>query len=216
MKSHPMLFSGPMVRALLDGRKAQTRRIVKDAMTVRSQFAKGPEHIEGKVWSWRDRRDGTVMCKFAEIPIQVGDTIWVREAFRGSPDYDKTPPKEWAHWPVHYEADGSPIIDNSGKLRPPIHMPRWASRITLRVTDVRVERLQDISETDAKAEGLEKREGYECSTQNDYDCDWCAVQNDSFMGDPKTAFKLLWNSINGDGAWDENPWVVAYTFEATA
>ena len=137
---------------------------------------------------------------------QPGDMLWVREAWRVHKSYDVLNAARV------YGAMGGDVAycvdylatprneDFWGRGRPSIHMPRWASRITLRITDVRVERLQAISEDDARAEGCP------------YPPEWAG----RFMDRDETAktwFKSIWNTINGPGAWDANPWVWAISFE---
>ena len=186
MTDKPILFSAPMIRALLDGRKTQTRRVLKPQ----------PDDLyEGQVPR--------------QLHVAIGDRLWVREAHYLTDDGDN----EYAV----YAADEDDVrahntklqrmgstIDEAlwrqhAKLRPSIHMPRWASRLTLIVTDVRVQRLQEISEEDATAEGWGG---------------WLDSQtSDGFDGNgPRTWFHKLWDSINGPDAWDRNDWVVAYTF----
>lgn len=198
MADRPILFSAPMVRALLDGRKTQTRRILKPQPT---------SHVWRHGWSLEDGATWSDKTTTRKIPFWAGDRLWVREAFRGSKGYDTYPPRGWSHWPVHYEADGAPDprdeLEMNGRLRPGIHMPRWASRLTLIVTDVRVEQLQEISEADAIAEGVERdSDGWRDYLMPQTQC--CASATDSY--------RTLWDSINGAGAWEANPWVAAYTF----
>lgn len=202
MADRPVIFSGPMVKALLEGRKSQTRRILK---------SQPPEWVtrmchEGRN-GWIGSGDGHGVLM--HVPYAVGDRLWVREAFRGSKDYDAYPPREWSHWPVHYEADGAPDprdeVGENGKLRSPIHMPRWASRLTLTVTDVRVERLQEISEADAQAEGFP-------ISWDGKPYDPPSPQEDSWQGYGRASMSLYWNSIHVPGAWDANPWVCAISF----
>ena len=186
MKERPILFSGPMVRAILEGRKTQTRRIVKVneagqwvCHAVRSCL--NPEE------SWQ--RD--VMA--SECPYgKPVDRLWVREAWC---HYDLWRPGPNGYGRICYRASGDePIASFSNvkpdRWRPSIHMPRWASRITLEVVSVRVERLQDISAKDAIAEGC---------------CD-------PTSSTPKRAFEWLWKSINGPGSWEANPWVWVVEF----
>lgn len=193
MADKPILFSAPMIRALISGRKTQTRRVLK----------RQPEKNEAGLWVFRHKR-GFVQCgyPFDNLMMPVidaaapGDRLWVREAWRGCAQMDGVKPSEMsAHEPIRYEADGALREDacamiQPGRLRSSLHMPRAFSRLTLTVTNVRVERLQDISTTDARAEG--------CSNafRVPYVCD----------------FAKLWKSINGPGAWAENPWVAAYSF----
>lgn len=193
MTERPILFSAPMVRAILAGTKTQTRRVVKP------------------------RKDRDLGCELAacELAGEVnggeyrnaycspGDRLWVREAWR-----------DWSDAAWHYAADGlvlpkqrdrglaamlssrAPFTWESYRWRPSIHMPRWASRITLEVTGVRVERLQGISEADAMAEGaapvLVPPDGGSCPHVEGY--------------------RDLWESINGTGSWDANPWVWVVEF----
>ncbi|RVL05138.1 hypothetical protein CN151_10875 [Sinorhizobium meliloti] len=184
MTDRPILFSAPMVRALLDDRKTQTRRTLKPQ----------PDNIlEGQIPR--------------QLRIAIGDRLWVRESFRGSKGYDAYPPSTWSHWPVHYEADCAPDprdeLEMNGRLRPGIHMPRWASRLALIVTDVRVERLQDISEADAMAEGIEQ----DSDGWRDY-----LMPHTQCCGNAIDSYGTLWDHINGAGAWEANPWVAAYSF----
>lgn len=203
-KSRPILFSAPMVRALLDGRKTQTRRMVK------------PQPIQdagGKVYRWISRgRDVNVehmnaaMCPYG-VP---GDRLWVKHGHWLKPASDLTEAIAWSpEFPcaVHRDYRGtwtsdiaSPQsdIDKHGgfRKRPSIHMPRWASRITLQVTSVRVERVQDISEADAVAEGMKPR------PSEPYDC----------MDDPREQYRFLWDEINGKGSWESKPWVWVIEF----
>lgn len=202
MKSRPILFNGAMVRAILDGRKTQTRRILKgvpgdvDDLRVEechpTRIDRYGEAYPGTPVLGATTRDGEWMqaCPFGE----VGDEMWVRETHSwNDPDYEEQdradaigrPRDAFGRWCWYRATDGE--ID--GPWRPSIHMPRWASRITLRITDVRVERLQSISEADAIAEGVEHR------------------------GLPQIAFANFWESINGAGSWDVNPWVWAISFE---
>lgn len=190
MTDRPIIFSAPMVNAILSGRKSMTRRILKpqppEGLMPEGMAIAGEAQPVGARWS-------------------RGDRLWVREAFRGGAGYDAYPPREWSHWPVSYEADPleARIGLDVGRLRPSIHMPRWASRLTLIVTDVRVQRLQDISNEDAIAEGTEPHghafTGY-------------GKQSDVWMA-PYYSFAILWTSIHGPDAWDANPWVAAISFE---
>lgn len=166
MADRPILFSAPMVKALLDGRKTQTRRILK------------PQPIG---FDWYDLK-----CK---PRFKVGDRLWVRETWNnaiGSSDepYFKATVAEDTDWTAEERAN---LV-----WRPSIFMPRWASRLTLTVTDVRVERLQDISEEDAIAEGVP-----------------AGLEHIHGPG----GYRDIWETINGAGSWAANPWVVAITFD---
>ena len=185
MKQRPILFSGPMVRALLDGSKTQTRRVAK---------AKHLSWIEGSVLNFLDG-------KWNQRPLpygKTGDQLWVREGWRTFMELDKVAPKNIpAGTSVWYDAqDDVPFHPSCfGKGRPSIHMPRWASRITLEITGVRVERLHDITRGDAMAEG-------------------CPFPNMADGDDPRKWYSDLWNSINGTDSWDLNPWVWVIEFKA--
>lgn len=216
MTDRPILFSAPMVRALLSGIKTQTRRTLPPHIVRYGEFdgpglyhptvirkgeeAPGPETYG--IWA----RDGAWASK---LPIRPCDRLWVREAWRAGKGYDAYPPREMSHWPVHYEADGKPEADDdmgmNGRMRASMHMPRWASRLTLTVTDLRVQRLQEISEADAISEGVSPLASgrYHCGFDED---------GEITCKSPITAYAWLWNRINGDDAWGTNPWVVAYSF----
>ncbi|MFP5078259.1 hypothetical protein ACLE20_13205 [Rhizobium sp. YIM 134829] len=213
MADKPILFSAPMVRALLDGRKTQTRRGLNPQPSLTS-FS-GTSYI-GK--------DG----KGHSLRISVGDRLWVREAWRTQKAFDEQSPSEivsefedeWGEPAIttFYEADGR-CDDHSvhlwqqsqlGRLRASMHMPRCASRLTLIVTGVRVERLRDITREDAIAEGLVKMP-LAPARAVEMGCDW-GFEGDSRHGSPVSAYAALWDSINGEGAWNANPWVAVYSF----
>lgn len=193
MKYRPILFSGPMVRAILEGRKTQTRRVAKMTASCHVKEPRGHRR-----WHPADP-EATLACPYG----QPGDRLWVRETHAPQADC-------WGAWGkemecyndgpkpiIHYRADGGePFIE---KWHPSIHMPRWASRITLEVTDVRVQRLQDISEEDAQAEGADQ---YRHPVHPNRE----ALRH-------VDGFHELWNSINGSGSWEANPWVWALSFK---
>ncbi len=202
MADKGILFSAPMVRALWDGRKTQTRR----ALTVQppepctfAGFYSVP--LSG---AFQCRFQGETTMHTQRLPYAPGDRLWVREAWRASKDYDAYPPREISPWPVHYEADGKPDprdeLGMNGRYRHARFMPRWASRLTLIVTDVRVQRLQEISTDDVIAEGVS--------------LPWVQGGTLAMMaqGIAKDGYRSLWNSLHGPDAWDANPWVVALTF----
>ncbi len=220
MTDRPILFSAPMVRALLDGRKTQTRRLINFPGAEKvMDFVKVATDDEGRpVYEMKDaagqfltRPAGKGLVDYHFSPrIGIGDRLWVRETWQGLSVGDYLPTKS-SQCEVRYAAT-DPCADLDAEARgypwrPSIFMPRWASRLTLIVTDVRVERLQDISEKDARAEGVDvasadpKWPGY-----RDYGND--AVMNPAAKG----SYRTLWDSINGAGAWAVNPWVAAYTF----
>lgn len=183
-KSRPILFSGAMVRAILDGRKTQTRRVIKPVQP----------RDDGM---WPAGRDPVPDCPYG----QVGDLLWVRETWRTESDcYNDLAPGELSgEETILYAADADWGSNRTvGRSRPSIHMPRWASRLTLRVMDVRVERLQAISAADAIAEG--------CAPVplHSLDCDSIS---------PVQEYRALWGHINGRGSWAANPWVWVVSFE---
>lgn len=189
MKERGMIFNGEMVRAILDGRKTQTRRIMKNQPA--GDYPDTPALIRsvggGFQWYGHYGESGIFNCPFGA----VGDRIWVRETwnkygglltYRADYDWIEDMKKEMA------------CHESYPKWHPSIHMPRWASRITLEITGVRVERLNDISECDAKAEGAPT----EC----------CVIGDKHFLG-----FRSLWKSIYGDESWRSNPWVWVIEFK---
>lgn len=194
-----------MVRALLAGTKTQTRRVIKPQ----------PTHFNPAGVPRRVRPEGgsshVIRCPYG----QPGDRLWVREAHSIGPGPGvPLQPAESAgalRWPhVTYSADGA--IERRdmrwkgafGVGRPSIHMPRWASRITLEITDVRVERLQDISEADARAEGVD----YDPGEGGTFWVPGAGCTSDSAVD----AYRKLFESINGPGPWDANPLVWAIHF----
>ncbi|MGU9887095.1 ASCH domain-containing protein [Serratia marcescens] len=213
MKERPVIFNGEMVRAIIDGRKTQTRRIVKsDCMDI-------GEKDDGSRWPWREHDEGGdywYPCPFG----QVGDRLWVRETWQGPlvdeehlEDYQVNADKFQTPEFCEYAADGGArpefcdLDDNARQgWKPSIHMPRWASRITLEITAVRVERLNDISEEDAKAEGV-KPAG---DILPDYPDTFLTPKGD--FATAKVAFQRLWQSIYGEESWSANPWVWVIEF----
>lgn len=222
MRSRPILFSAPMVRAILDGTKTQTRRVIKHQppadvapITVgryhptvvnrHGEEEPGPEIFGAydSIGEWGCK------CCYGE----PGDRLWVRESFqplfakgveRADTDYGNG-----QGYAVRYVAtDGATEwVDGDDNITmrctPSIHMPRWASRITLEITGVRVERLSDISSADAAAEGV--------SFGNVTDPETGEIDRDACE-----AFEQLWESINGPGSWDANPWVWVVEFKRVA
>ena len=190
MKEKPILFSAPMVRAILDGRKTMTRRVVKPqpydddfrvglyhpTLEDRHGIYPGPETfgVSNSEWS--------IKC-----PYQPGMKLWVRETFNPG-----------NYYPI-YKAD-MPVLGGGIKWKPSIFMPRAASRIDLLIKSVRVERLQDITEEDAINEGINLR--------YDKDEDGLVIYDKRNV----EAFKELWESINGKGSWEKNPfvWVIEF------
>lgn len=213
IKERGILFSAPMVRALLDGRKTVTRRAVKhqpdvsvsDAIPKRN-FPHGPTTAD---WYWRPQHGhlNGVPSQGWDFPCpygQPGDRLWVREAWAADAQLDAVAPRDLSRGePILYPADGVTRTSgcsmiSQGRGRPSIHMPRWASRILLEITDVRVERLQNISEEQSEAEGVGL-----LRAAPDFDETLTAKQ----------LYEILWDHINGDGAWDANPWVWVVEFK---
>lgn len=219
MKERPIIFSSPMVRAILDGRKSQTRRIVKKQISDIHKF-------QGWIIGSTDKkRDGCASWGIGEGALiydlvvarcpygKPGDRLWVRETWQGPLFYDEIP-EDWNSDKYktpeycYYKASGDScdFTDSDDNFverwSPSIHMPRWASRILLEVTNVRVERLHDISEEDAKAEGS-------------YVCDYFGrrlLDQSSNQGCYKWGYRSIWESLNGSGSWHLNPfvWVVEF------
>lgn len=184
-----------MVRAVLDGTKTMTRRVIKRPL---------PHDFDE--WSEVARREAVYWkCPYG----QPGDRLWVRECFSYLHDYDAHHTFKDPSDPIHHWADGNPDYGDWTKPKPSIHMPRWASRIDLEVTGVRVERVQDISNEDAQAEGC-REYGY------DHD-DWLYHQSGYIVmaGTPREEFQELWDSINAKRGygWESNPWVWAVDFK---
>ncbi len=216
MGDRPILFSGRMVRALLDERKSQTRRLL-NPQPYSPESIVSYDKISGKWMSCEPSpaTGGTrQMDPWRPIRIKTGDRLYVREAWRVARDYDgHSPAKSHKGKPVlpdfaviAYEAD--PLRDGVGKLRQAMHMPRWASRLTLTVSDVHVERLQDISEEDAVAEGCFKGKASGRVFASEAAMHLGGVE----WANARDWYADLWDSINSEDTWDANPWVVAYTF----
>lgn len=240
MKARPILFSGDMVRALLDGRKTQTRRALKIQPSNGWEFgtASNEEIILGAITSSHPKKGrfgafirreiwegaGKFQHDVIACPCgRPGDLLWVRETFISGFEFDDNgmPTEQERTW---YRANGdldfwydggSDFPKENIPWRPSIHMPRWASRLTLRITNVRVERLQDMegqhpNESDAIAEGvnaIHHGDGdyyYSAFRQEPHPENWC---------DPTDAFRELWESINGPESWTANPWVWVIEFE---
>lgn len=199
MRERPILFSTPMVRAILAGAKTQTRRVVKPQPDI---VAEGGTVVG--VSTAQDQRYGR-LGKALRCPYgQPGERLWVREAFIHEPaDYCWEASVSIPCRPAAtvYRADVDGDTRGAG-WTPSIHMPRSLSRITLEVTGVRVERLQDISKADAMAEGAP-------SSHRSIDRISRAFGYPDF---PRSWYAQLWESINGPGSWDANPWVWVVEF----
>jgi len=220
MSTAPILFSAPMVRAL-DGRKTQTRRIVKQ------QPPNGWDRhcwYAAPVYGWTSEPEPTATWHKVRCPYGVpGDLLYVKEAWTFVNVQRRGDQSEFV---VAYNADGADLPNRPSifvhdpdsrwydaalgwfdrRKRTSIHMPRWASRLTLRITDVRVQQLHEISEEDAIAEGLYvNRDGcYDWDVERVKECGWVS---------PIGAYRDLWESINGPGSWAANPWVWRIAFD---
>lgn len=211
MSERPILFSAPMVRALLAGTKTQTRRALAPDLFISSG---------GAVVRMVSVGPATTGIAEAHCPYwrEPGDTLWVRETWNTS---ERCLPR--IAEPYIYAADLGPTGKQrwAATWRPSIHMPRAASRITLEVTGVRVERLQDISEADAQAEGCERGADFPGWYRFALPGDSAGLAEAGRAGRVPTAFarlayRALWESINGPGSWDANPWVWVVEFKRAA
>ncbi|QHA71131.1 hypothetical protein [Proteus mirabilis] len=226
MKEHGIIFNAEMVRAILDGRKTQTRRVMNNQPCTLSGETISVQQDDFNfrwVGDLHNDTSGWFTCPLGK----VGDRLWVRETWSVvSHEFDDDglmidyvpdrPTKDVREMPyghgyytghVIYSADGDftwgdddGCIDGRSCWKPSIHMPRWASRITLEITDVRVERLQSISEADAKAEGFD-------NSQSD------ATNSIGWFEKPIRAFRRIWENIYGDGGWNNNHWVWVIEFK---
>ena len=215
MSEKPILFSGPMVRAILDGKKRMTRRIVK-GVPDGAELYPVKEVVTGEMFALQigdDTHHNSFRC-----PFIVGQTLWVRESFCELDKdhwFEQSQPKDallnfgrprrnaCAYAADTTDADANRCrIELGDKWKPSIHMPRWASRLTLRVTEARVERLQDITTEDITSEGVDNGKSNTAM----------GARHDAMQ---QLAWIELWDSINsGRGyAWDRNPWVWVIGFE---
>lgn len=213
IKERPILFSGEMVRAILDGRKTQTRRVVKPQFD--KTWGRGVRRGDDAYSVHVDIMEDSGEWKWIKCPYgKPGDRLWVRENGWEPPETTPYMIQMGADtWPNYmYDADGGDdgewCKENGWKRRPSIHMPRWASRLTLEVTEVRVERVQEISEEDANAEGIV--------------CKWIqrgpagdlSQRCDRYGNTATKLFEQLWDSINGTKhPWASNPWVWVVSFK---
>lgn len=254
MAEKPILFSTEMVKALLAGRKTQTRRLVKPAIQdcTGAHLAykeadwcnEPPEFIDSQNAGWYCRYCGNgtnaigdgFKCPYGK----VGDVLWVRETYvRACLSEDGEGPVEGEQWKYWYKADDewtkhdwhNPNVDgpvDSPRWKPSIHMPRAAARIFLEITDIRVERLQDISEEDAKAEGVQPNtcedpskcpsslKGNGCCGDGEYINYMSGIDGEPAYSAIES-FQSLWQSINGEQSWNDNPfvWVISFKVLST-
>lgn len=206
----PIIFSAPMVKAILSGTKTQTRRIIKPQPQGHTAWQ---DDDTGEWWVSGHGEVGDTLLSLRWAP---GDRLWVKEGFSvhisaGPVIHPKGDGHPWGS-PIYKATFGAgldPRCEGFSRWRPSIHMPRWASRITLAVKAVRVERLQDISEGDAIAEGVTA----------DEDPFWRPSFADPDSGgrpSHRASFEYLWGHIHGPNAWDANPWVSVTTFRRVA
>jgi len=228
MKERPILFSGEMVRAILDGRKTQTRRVIKpQPMKLdTAQWFPGPpgDKRNAKHYANESHLRKGLPIDFCPYGIP-GDRLWVRETWRTDKLGEGEYPVRKGQWIEYRATPDIPPPTYPGRWRASIHMPRWASRIDLEITDIRVERVQDISEKDAIAEGV-YWEAIEYPPPMHTGISWVApgVTMTNIYGDKdrdvpahltaQDAFKCLWDSINAKRGygWDINPWVWVISF----
>ncbi|WP_338523325.1 hypothetical protein NUH87_26580 [Pseudomonas batumici] len=200
MKERPIHLLGHEVRAILEGRKTVTRRPVKARLANRFDEPRGQADIDAG-YPFVECDDGYVsavkLCPYG----QPGDRLWVRETWARI-GIAQAPDQEWV---VYRESDNR--TDYGGPWKPGIHMFRRDSRILLEITGVRVERLQNISEDQSKAEGVR------LYTDHAELGDWYHVDGiETYSSDPRKSFELLWSSINGAESWNANPWVWVVEF----
>lgn len=213
MTERPILMSAPMVRAILAGTKTQTRRVVKQATGPSLSVDCSDDGVAELSWLWGDGPGYDVheTIKRVSCPYgQPGDRLWVREAWQSELRWDWTAPRDIPPGsPIYFDFYDESVPACAGKKRPSIHMPRWASRITLEVTGVRVERLQDISRADAIAEGVRPL------VDSDGPNYWTVDTGFGSLNAPTAqhCYELLWNWINGPESWDANPWVWVIEFK---
>ena len=224
VKERPILFSTPMVQALIDGRKTQTRRVIKPQPQTIPQvpmplndFCKEMERLTKEGNGMIHTSGAGKGLAFPLCPYgQPGDLLWVREKHyprfvKGGIEGFKRHYPELHPW-IYFASE--PDYDTRGHgWKPSIHMPKSAARIWLQVTGVRVERLQDIHEDDARAEGIEYQNRINGGAWKCYK-DTAGISKDLlFCIDPSSSFRSLWSSINGPGSWELNPWVWVVEFE---
>jgi hypothetical protein len=268
MTDKPILFSAPMVRAILSGAKTQTRRIVTNRNSRGNRRASelllddrrthadpGPSPAGNPGWylhapvnapeverrrKWQPGSEDPSIVERLYPWVFAGDRLWVRETWKfadwtedgypyigyrdGARSLRERIPEEWGErlegiW-AHLSAEDNYRIDQRAadrRMRSPIHMPRWASRITLEITEVRVERLQDISENDAIAEGCIDAASIQtiAGRRNPLAAPDMVGTDRKVHQDALAAYRALWERINGAGSWDANPWVWVLSFKRT-
>lgn len=203
MTDRPILQTGADVRAALAGRKTQARVILKPQPGGIEQRPLGFVGSPARYVFTEVHPGGANFTHYSKLPHAPGDRLWVREAWRVEHRFNTHSPIPHDS-AVQYPAD-DPLSVWDSRLRPSTQMPRWASRLTYIVKDVRVQRLQDITEADAMAEGCDAASAMTMQRKNG-----------AYPGNPREAFKDIWNHRHGPDAWDANPWVAAITFDVVA
>lgn len=210
IKERPILLAAPMVRAILDGRKTLTRRLVKirkergewEASTIGGAGVKHPDGTQAveQACIWNTTTGTVLICPYGSL----GDRLWVRETWH----------------PESSKIDGSPAykadVDydtRDCKWKPSIHMPRSASRILLEITNVRVDKLQNISEDDAIAEGIQKFDIHSSDARMEKSTVYGTDSKTAFGFNYVNGYQNLWESIHGEYSWDLNPWVWVVEFK---
>jgi len=220
MKESPILFNGDMVRAILDGRKTQTRRVITNVDGIGKVNELTPTITPNYGWDMRDKRGRLYELFHADLtdrcPLgMVKDRLYVRETFQalfkdgldfGKCDYKTGEGYECRYMATEPATEFYDVYKNKSSCAsiPSIHMPKWAARIWLDIIDVRVQRLQELTDTDALQEGIAGLDAY-------------GNRPTSVMGQYPNAYRAefgqLWASIYGQQSWDSNPWVWAITFK---
>lgn len=218
MADKPIIFSAPMVRALISGRKTQTRRIMKPQPEINTAglwvWPPYGHKVTRRTWRGFCQTDAEGLKSFFDgtgrtagaLPARVGDRLWVREAFARGADEPGGQP-----WPIYAAEYGGPSDPAYRLLKPwtsPRCMPRAFSRLTLIVTGVRVEQLQEISEADARAEGCSPYVPGDGIVEHPIHAD-----DHQYRPDYRKGFERVWFDIHGADAWEANPWVCAITFD---
>lgn len=205
MKERPIIFSGEMVKAILDGRKTQTRRVIIPQPNYRPYLQQDAFYV--KNFGYIGVKNKSALEAHLSCPYgQVGDRLWVKETWQAGCEWDDEKPSQidplCGGADINYIADGIKFFDEGwGKIRSSYFMPKWAARIWLEITNIRVEKLRDISGKDAQKEGWPRHQEIFPSINTEYKA--------------KSWFAMLWNQINvkrGYG-WDTNPWVWIIEFK---
>lgn len=213
----PILFQTAMVQSILSGRKTQTRRIVKFSSYTNddppcADWIKSAVNIKGNIWKFTDQPNNDGNYAYAKCPYgKVGDILYVRETYLDEEDYacsDYDPEDPESGSRFSYKADCPehqwPLV----KWKPSLFMPKAAARLFLKITEIRIERLQDISEKDAKAEGIEVADRIQGHPlYRNY------IRKGAVWNSAVNSYSTLWDAINGKDAWEQNPFVWVISFQ---